>query len=114
MPVGGNTIFPPKKSGELITLPFDFSSTFEDISSAITAASVSVSVYSGTDANPSSLLSGMAGLVVPSNGLPVRRVTQNVTGGVAGVIYLLSCSATTASGLTAIQSGYLAILPEVP
>lgn len=114
MGVGGNAVFSPKKSSELITLTFDFSSTFEDITSAINAASVSVSVYSGTDANPSALLSGVAALVTPANGLPVRKVTQNVTGGVAGVIYLLSCSATTASGLTAIQTGLLAILPAVP
>jgi hypothetical protein len=113
MGVGGQVVFPPKKVAEIAQLTFDFTSTFEDITSAINAAVVSVSVWSGTDANPSALLSGAAAIVTPSNGTPARRVTQNVTGGLAGVIYQIECQATTASGLVAVQSGLLAIRPAV-
>lgn len=109
MGVGGRTVFPPKKAGETIQVLFDFSSAFEDITSAINAASVTATVWSGTDATPQNIVSGSATIVTPVTSLPARKVLQTIVGGVAGVIYSLSCQATTASGLIAVQSGYLAI-----
>lgn len=117
MGAGGRITFPPIKLGELAQLVFDFSSTFEDVSSAINAASCTITVWTGTDSNPSAMLSGSPVIITPSVGL-ARKVTQNITtvaAGVAGVIYAVSCQATTASGLIAIQSGYFVILPgKVP
>lgn len=112
MGAGGRITFDPKKAGETIQLSFDFSSAFEDITSTINAASVTATVWSGTDAAPQDIISGAATIVTPVTSLPARKVLQTIIDGVPGVIYVVSCEATTASGLTAIQSGYLAILSE--
>lgn len=70
----------------------------------ISSASLSVTVYSGTDAAPSSLLSG-------ADSTSGATVTQNITGGTAGVIYLLQCTATLSDASVISQAGYLAVVP---
>ena len=92
-----------KQSGETVTIPFSFLShlaTGETISSASTTATV----YSGTDASPSSIISG-----APS--ISGSTVSQKVIGGTLGVTYVLVCSATTSTGQVLQISGYLVIIP---
>ena len=96
-------IFDGKLSGEIVTLAFSFLShlaTGETISSAVTTATV----YSGTDASPSSLISGAASI-------SGSTVSQKVIGGTLGVTYILVCSAVTSLGQTLQISGYLVIVP---
>lgn len=93
--------FPPKLTGVTDLYVFDFISALapgETISSQVTTCAV----YSGVDASPSSMISGAA---TASS----TKVTQKITGGVAGVIYTLLCTITTSLGRTLQLSAYLAI-----
>ena len=92
-----------KSVSETVTLAFSFLShlaTSETISSASTTATV----YSGTDASPSSLISGAASISGSTD-------SQKVIGGTLGVTYILVCSAVTSLGQTLQISGYLVIVP---
>jgi len=94
-----------KLSTDLIKQIFDFASYLPvgvTISSAVTTATV----YSGTDASPSALISGSASI-------SGSQVTQSITGGVIGVTYVVQCAATFSSGAVTTLSGVLAILPGV-
>jgi len=71
----------------------------------ISTASVAASVYSGTDASPSSLISGSATI-------SGSRVTQKLTGGTEGVMYLLVWTANTAAGLVLKKTTILAVVPS--
>lgn len=75
----------------------------ETLSTAVCAASV----YSGTDANPSAIVSGAASI-------SGSNVLQLVTAGVLGVIYELKFTVTTSLGQTLVLCGYLAIIPDLP
>lgn len=78
---------------------FDFTSSMQSIAvEAILTKVVTASVYSGTDANPSALISGA------STNPTFSTVRQVITGGVAGVIYSLLCTVTTNQGQTIQQS----------
>ena len=70
----------------------------------ISTASVAATVYSGTDASPSSIISGSAQI---SGG----QVTQVIVNGVAGVTYLLTCSVVTSLAQSLSQEGYLVVVP---
>jgi hypothetical protein len=103
---GGRVILNPKKAGETIPEPFNFLSSLspgEVIVSAFTACSV----YTGVDPNASSMILG--GTSVNS---PV--CTQEVTGGVVGVMYELLCTALTNFQNIIEQSAFLAIEPDLP
>jgi len=94
-----------KSVSETVTLAFSFLShlaTGETISSASTTATV----YSGTDASPSSLISGAASI-------SGSTVSQKVIGGTLGVTYTLACSATTSLGQVVVLSGFLVIVPAI-
>ncbi len=94
---------PNKLAGETKSITFDFTSLLasgETISTQVVAASV----YSGTDATPSALISGSA----TASG---AVVTQKVTAGTVGVIYELDCTITTSAGQTLLLSGLLAVIP---
>lgn len=95
--------FSPKLQGATIALPFDFTSQLPS-GTTISSSSVAAAVYSGVDASPSSIISG-------SSSASGAVVTQNITAGVAGVIYFLTCTAITSGGLTLQLAGYLAVLP---
>lgn len=99
-------IIPPKPVGETITITFDFTSLLA-ASETLSTATMSIAVYSGTDSNPSAVLSGSASA---GNGL----VTQKVTAGVEGVIYKLKASVTTSASQTLVLSTYLAIISDLP
>lgn len=94
---------PNKLSGETKNVTFDFTS---DLASGetISTKAVAAAVYSGTDASPSSIISGAAS----SSG---AVVTQTVTGGVTGVLYELTCTITTSASQTLKQVGLLAVVP---
>lgn len=97
---------PPKLAGESPNLTFDFAGRLasgETISTQVVAATV----YSGTDANPSAIISGAA----TASG---SVVTQKVTAGTLGVIYELLCTITTSAGQTLQMCGLLAIVPDEP
>ena len=96
-------IFQPKVPSEIQILTFDFTSALAS-GETVTSASVSASVYSGTDITAGDLISGSASVSSP-------RVTQKVKSGVLGVTYLLSCTAATSLGQSIVQSGFLSVIP---
>jgi len=101
---GGRILLAPKAQGEtcFTSSPFDFISCLQE-GETISTVSVSATVYSGLDSNPSAILSGLPTLV---NGTQVRQL---ITGGVNGVTYELDCTVTTSLGQTLIQSGLLSV-----
>ena len=92
-----------KSSGETRTEVFDFTSSLA-ISETISSASTTAVVYSGTDASPSSVISGTASI---SGG----QVSQKLTAGTVGVTYLLTCTATTSTSQIIPTLAYLTIAP---
>ena len=92
-----------KTSGETRIETFDFTSALS-ASETISTASVAATVYSGTDTSPSSVVSGTATI-------SGQTVTQKVTGGVLGVVYLLTCTITTSLGQTVRLGAFLGIVP---
>lgn len=97
---------PPKLAGESRNYTFDFTSDLA-VGETISTKSVAATVYSGTDASPSAIVSGSAS----SSG---AIVTQLIIAGTLGVIYELLCSITTSAGQTLQQVGLLAIIPDEP
>lgn len=95
----------PKLQGDTRTYLFDFTSALGS-GETISTQSVAASVYSGTDASPSSIVSGSAS----ASG---AVVSQKITAGVVGVIYELACTITTSAGQTLVISGYLAVIPDL-
>lgn len=96
--------FAPKYPGATRTAGFNFTS---DLASGetISTAVVTCTVYSGTDASPSSMISG-------SDTISGAVVTQLITGGVVGNVYELLCTITTSLGQTLTKPGYLAVIPN--
>ena len=96
---------PPKLLGETRAYVFDFRA---DMGAGVTISSTSTaaSVYSGTDASPSSILSG-------SGAISGSSVTQKLTGGVLGVIYDVLVSATLSDGQVVQRASYIAIAPDL-
>lgn len=93
-----------KKIGETAPATFDFTSGLaagETISTRVVAATV----YSGIDAAPSAIISGAA-----TNSGAV--VSQNITAGVSGVVYLLLCTITTSLSKTLQMSSLLTVIPN--
>jgi len=101
-------VLPPKYAGEKQSIAFDFASEIaanapaETISSQVTTCSV----YSGTDSSPSSVISGTGSI----SGAIVR---QDITGGVAGVVYDLTCTATMSGSHTLIMNAFLVVMPAL-
>ncbi len=97
--------FLPKLVGDTATLQFDFTSRLA-VSETISTQVVTSTVYSGTDASPSSMISGSAS----ASG---AIVSQNITAGTEGVVYYLTCTITTSAGQTLVMTGLLAVVPNV-
>lgn len=106
MGISTRTIIPAKLAGSTVLVTFDFTSLLA-ATEEIETATVTVQVYSGTDPNFGDILEGD-----PAAGDAI--VTQMITGGVLGVIYILKCLATTDEDETLEMTGYLAIIPDVP
>jgi len=79
-------VFSRKAPAEVIPVTFDFKNLLDGIDSA----TVSVSIKTGTDANPAALLYSSAQIT----GTQVRQLIQ---GGVDGVVYLIRVDATRGS-----------------
>ena len=92
-----------KNAGETVLETFNFTSQLS-AAETIGTASVTATVYSGTDASPNSIVSGAAAI-------SGQTVTQTVTGGTAGNVYLLLCTITTSSSQALTLSAFLPILP---
>lgn len=105
MGTGTRAIFEPKTDSSIITLTFDFTSQLA-LSETLSTATVTATVYSGTDVS----IDIFSGSPSAGNGL----VTQNIKNGVLGVIYSMLCRVTTSASRTLEQTGYLAIIPDVP
>lgn len=96
----------PKLLGETADYQFDFSSRLA-VGETISSATVTATVYSGTDASPSSIING-------ADSTSGAIVTQSITGGVLGVLYELICAATTSTGQVLQLVGILAIVQDEP
>lgn len=96
-------VLQPKYIGERKNFLIDFSSQMDE-GTVIDSATCTISVYCGVDPTPSIMLVGTATPV------PVQRVQQKIEGGVAGVIYHLTVTATTDTMELLTIHAYLAIL----
>ena len=94
-------IFAVKAVSETLKLSFDFTSSMA-VTETITARGVAATVYSGVDLTPSSIISGVATV-------SGKIVSQVITGGTAGVQYLLNCGATTSAGQILVITAYLTV-----
>lgn len=97
---------PAKFLGETVKYEFDFAGQLAQ-GETISTATVAAAVYSGTDASPSSIVSGSASI-------SGSVVTQAITAGVLGVIYELTCTITTSASQTLQMTGYLPIAQKLP
>lgn len=104
MGLSDRIVFPGKRAAEVENLTFDFTSKLAS-GVTISSATTTCTVYSGTDATPSAVISGAASI-------SGSVVTQKVTGGTLGVIYQLLCAATTSTTETLELCGFLAIIPD--
>ncbi len=99
-------LLPNKYAGELTKYVFDFTSRFDPGEEILTSA-VTCALYSGVDANPAGMISGITANVG-------SQVQQNITGGVAGCIYTLTCTVQTSYTETLKLQGFIAVLPSQP
>lgn len=96
---------PPKYTSDVRKYTADFTSLLA-VGETISSATVTASVFSGTDPTPSAILSGSATYSTPT-------VTQVITGGVLGVIYELKFVCTTSASQTLVLTGYLVIMQDL-
>lgn len=93
---------PPKSPADTVLVNFDFTSTLPTGDSVVLAATT-VEVWSGVDANPGAIIGATSVANAPIVG-------QTLTGGVLGVIYVVTVKATTAAGNIISLEAYLAII----
>lgn len=104
--MSSNIILPSKHIADDLFVSFDFLSQL-DSGETISGATVTATVFSGTDASPGAIVSGaatVAGTVV----------SQKIVDGAIGVIYTLSCAVSTSLGASKVIQGYLAVLDSNP
>ena len=92
-----------KAVGETLPLVVNFSDALQ-LGETINGASCNVTVFSGTDASPSSILSSTATYDASGN------VTQNVTAGIAGVIYNVVFIVTASGSHNYVKLARLAVV----
>ena len=100
-------ILPPMLVGEQKNLTFDFTQWLA-AGETLTSRSTVASVYSGTDASPSSLILGSS----ISGGIVTQMIST--ASAAAGNIYELKCTATTSASQTLDLSTFLAVVPDLP
>lgn len=98
-------IFDAKAAGETNPYVVNFSDRLIN-GETINGAGITVTVFAGTDANPSALLSGSATYDAYGN------VTQNLTGGLAGVIYNIVYTVTTTGSHNYVKVGQLSVISD--
>lgn len=96
-------IFPAKAVGETQPYIVNFSDRLQ-FGESINGAAVAVSVFSGTDPSPSSMISGVATYDSAGN------VTQVLTGGLAGVLYNIVFIVTGTGSHNYVKVGQLAVV----
>lgn len=105
--MANRAVQPAKLPGTTKNYTWDFLSDMAP-NETISTQVVTMSVYSGTDASPSSMISGIATVTNTS------VVNQKLTAGVLGVIYEALCKVTTSLGQTLEQSSFIAVVPDLP
>jgi hypothetical protein len=93
-----------KLASETVTETFDFLSRLA-VGETLSTATVTASVYSGTDASPSAIVSGSATI-------SGSKVTQKITAGTLGVVYKLMCTVTTSTSQLLVLAAFLVIVPD--
>lgn len=93
--------FAPKYVGATEPRTFTFDLLEGD---SVSSATVTATVWSGVDASPQSIVS-----TIFASGSDVR---VKLTGGTAGVIYQLTCDASTVGGYVYTQQAFLTVLGE--
>jgi hypothetical protein len=93
-------ILPEKASGETIPLVVNFSDRLQ-YGETINGASCSVTVLSGVDGSPSSMLGSLS--------YTSTTVTQVITGGVIGVTYMVIFVVTGTASHNYIKEGRLVV-----
>jgi hypothetical protein len=88
--------------GETIPITFNFQDRLL-YGETVTGAACTCVLFSGTDPNPSAMLSG-------SPTVTSTQAVQNVTGGIVGNIYVVSCAVTTSGSHNYICSTRLAVI----
>lgn len=102
----GRVQIPPKFSSDTIAISaFDFSGQLAN-GETISSVTVTVLLMTGIDPTPGNILFGNAVISGPI-------VSQLVTGGVEGSIYVIRVQATTTLGQKPTMSGYMAIIPTI-
>ena len=96
--------FDEKSLSEVIPLTVNFQDRLQ-FSESITGATVTASVFSGTDPTPAAILSG-----APT--FASGAVTQVITGGVVGVIYSIVFIAAGSATHTYVKVGRLAVTAD--
>lgn len=94
---------PPKLASEVRTTLVDFSPLLPS-GYALGTSSVTVSVYSGTDATPPTFTATRSGSII--------SVVE--TGGLLGVIYQIKVTCTATPSNTLSMTYFLAIVPDLP
>lgn len=93
--------FTPKQPGETLNIGFDFSASLAP-TEVLNSATVTVSVLRGTDIHPENMMVGSPEIL---GGV----VSHFITGGIAGVTYMLTCTAVTSDPQTLISEGVLEV-----
>lgn len=96
-------ILPRKSISEDLEVLFGFQDQMP-FGTTISGTDITVIVASGVDPNPTAILDGSPSLV------DTYFIKQNLTGGVGGVTYLLTCSVAVSGGLLLSRQAYLAVL----
>lgn len=94
---------PIKSAGETLRLTFPFES-FLGQGESLVGASCAAEVWSGSDPSPDDIVDGSATIVATS-------ITQLISGGVEGTIYLVTCTATTDDSQVIQLATYLPVCP---
>ena len=94
----------PKRQAEIVSPLFDFSSKCQ-AGDVLSAPTVTVTVWSGIDANPSAVYGGSA----PIAGQVVSPVLQ---AGIVGVLYLVAVKVIASLSGTLELDGILAVIPQ--
>jgi hypothetical protein len=95
-------VSPAKDVAETIPLVFQFGTRLQ-YGETITGNSVTCVLFSGTDPNPSAMISGAATV-------SGTTVTQSITGGLAGNIYTVVCIVTGSGSHNYSQECRLAVI----
>lgn len=96
--------FPEKAIGEVLPYLVSFSDMLQ-FGETINGASCTAVVFSGTDPTPQNIIAGNATFTAST-------VTQNVTGGVAGVVYSVSMIVTASGSHNYLKVFYVSVVPN--